>query len=164
MCSIKTEFANLSTTVLVNRINQPMLLSARRGQYFVAVSCCAHSEGGGVSIWQVRPLRVCMCASLTKQRPANGHPSQSNRKRNKKTGTTFISSVFAMNPTIYLQHLLWSCRSCRLSGRRPQKPNQELMHLAPRCSLFWPGKVPRSDWLASFANIAISGSSQHLRR
>ena len=29
------------------------------GQYLV--SRCAHSQRGGVSIWQVRPLRVCVC-------------------------------------------------------------------------------------------------------
>lgn len=37
------------------------LLSARRGQYLAAVSRCAQSERGGVSIWQVRPWRVCVC-------------------------------------------------------------------------------------------------------
>lgn len=53
---------------------------------------------GGVSIWQLSPAAltvkeagpvfgrfvpggcVCVCASLSKQRPANGHPSQSEQK------------------------------------------------------------------------------------
>lgn len=25
------------------------------------VPCCVRSQRGGVSIWQVRPLRVCVC-------------------------------------------------------------------------------------------------------
>lgn len=64
--------------------NQPLsaarvkFLSARRGHYLATVSCCAHSERGGVSIWQVRLWRVC--ERLAKQRPANGHRSQSQLK------------------------------------------------------------------------------------
>lgn len=40
-------------------------LSAMGGQYSAAVVFCVQSEGGGVSIWQVRPLRVCVWDSLS---------------------------------------------------------------------------------------------------
>lgn len=127
------------------------LLSARRGQYLAAVLRCVHSERGGVSIWQVRPWRVCVyvCVRLAKQRPANGHPS---KKKRRKSGTTLFSSVFAMFPTISLHRLLWSRRSCRLSRRRLHSRNKKLMHLAPRSCLFWPGKVTASpERLISFS-------------
>lgn len=44
---------------------QFLQLSAMGGQYLAAVVFCVQSEGGGVSIWQVRPLRVCVWDSLS---------------------------------------------------------------------------------------------------
>lgn len=67
---IKQLMTNTSTNTTINVLFE----FARRGQYLAAVSRCAASEEGGVSIWQVRPLRVC--ERLAKQRPANGHPSK----------------------------------------------------------------------------------------
>lgn len=70
---------------------------------------CVRSQRGGVSIWQVRPLRVCVCVCvcmrerLAKQRTTCKRASEPVRA---KTGTTLFSSVSAMFPTIFLRRLL----------------------------------------------------------
>lgn len=52
-----------------------IFLSAVRGRYLATASCRAESwERGGVSIWQVRPWRVCERDSLSNDL-RNWHPS-----------------------------------------------------------------------------------------
>lgn len=128
---------------------------------------------GGVSIWQLSRAAltvkeagpvfgrfvpggcVCVCVRVS---PSNDLRTGIRASLSKKTGTTLISSVFAMFPTIFLHYLLWSRQSYRLTRSRLQKRNKKLMHLASLSCLFWPGKVPRSVWLAFLANSSSSGS------
>lgn len=129
---------------------------------------------GGVSIWQLSPAALtvkeagpvfgrfvpggCVCVYVCESLQATTCERASEPVWAKKTGTTLISSVFAMFPTIFLHYLLWSRQSYRLTRSRLQKRNKKLMHLAPLSCLFWPGKVPRSVWLAFLANSSSSGS------
>lgn len=108
---VKMSNINVKKSKIIFLCFQFLQLSAMGGQYLAAVVFCVENEGGGVSIWQVRPLRVCVWDSLSNdlRTGIRGSPSENrnslifeclcNVPEDNSTPSTLISSKLSSPQT-----------------------------------------------------------------